>query len=364
MLTHILVIEDEQYIRENLAELLELNGYKVETAEDGMQGLAHALLHQPDLILCDIQMPQLDGYEVLKAIRSSRSLCSTPFLFLTAKTDMPDMRQGMAFGADDYLTKPFTSENLLLAIESRLQREGLRKADLYAQMAEQHQKIAHTARHEYNTPLSGIMGFASLLIDHYDEFSGEDTLSMLEMIRNCSFRLKRSLDNVSLINSLQYLDPSHSEYRFYTTGQTGLDSGVIERQISAVESRQEREVNWHVEVSPAEVAIGEENLRVVLDELLDNAVKFSNPDGSVTLTGRPTGDVYRFTVSNGGRLFKAEDIAQIAPYRQFDRKQYEQQGFGLGLAIIKKLIELNRGSLEIESSADEGTRVMVQLPLA
>lgn len=122
----ILLIEDEDPLRENVAELLSLNGYQVVTARDGRQGIALATLEKPDLIICDIMMPCQDGYQVLNAIRKNEPLASTPFIFLTAKAQSTDQRAGMNLGADDYLTKPFTFADLLSAIDSRLVRETYR----------------------------------------------------------------------------------------------------------------------------------------------------------------------------------------------------------------------------------------------
>ncbi|QDK80181.1 response regulator [Spirosoma sp. KCTC 42546] len=126
MPTHILLIEDEEQIRKNLLEILQLKGYQVTAGADGLAGIQLASQQPPDLILCDIMMPQLSGYQVLAHIRTQESLSSVPFIFLTAKSDMVDFRQGMELGADDYLTKPFSTKDLLAAIESRLKRHQLR----------------------------------------------------------------------------------------------------------------------------------------------------------------------------------------------------------------------------------------------
>ncbi|AKD58225.1 response regulator [Spirosoma radiotolerans] len=122
MSTHLLIIEDEDQIRHNLVELLTLSGYEVASASSGLSGLALASQRPPDLILCDIMMPQMDGYQVLEAIRRNPGLAHLPFVFLTAKSDMVDLRRGMSLGADDYLTKPFMIKDLLAAVESRLKR--------------------------------------------------------------------------------------------------------------------------------------------------------------------------------------------------------------------------------------------------
>lgn len=118
----ILLIEDHDGIRENTAEILELAGYHVLTAENGKVGVEQALMTRPDLVICDIMMPVLDGYGVLHIFNRNPQLAVIPFIFLTAKTERADFRRGMELGADDYLTKPFDESELLSAIEGRLRR--------------------------------------------------------------------------------------------------------------------------------------------------------------------------------------------------------------------------------------------------
>ncbi len=125
----ILLIEDNDAIRENTAEILELTGYTVHTAENGKVGVEKALQTKPDLVICDIMMPVLDGYGVLHIFNKNPTLAGVPFIFLTAKTERTDFRKGMELGADDYLTKPFDESELLSAIEGRFNRFQHLKAD-------------------------------------------------------------------------------------------------------------------------------------------------------------------------------------------------------------------------------------------
>ena len=118
----ILLIEDDDAIRENTAELLELAGFAVLTAENGKSGIEQALATKPDLVVCDIMMPVLDGYGVLQIFNQNAQLAGVPFIFLTAKTERTDLRRAMELGADDYLTKPFDRAELLSAITGRLNR--------------------------------------------------------------------------------------------------------------------------------------------------------------------------------------------------------------------------------------------------
>ncbi len=126
----ILLIEDNDDIRNNTAEILELSNYKVITAENGKIGLEKALEYMPDLIICDIMMPVLDGFGVLHAVHKNDKIRNTPFIFLTAKTERSDLRKGMDLGADDYITKPFTGTELLNAIDGRLKKIDQLKQEL------------------------------------------------------------------------------------------------------------------------------------------------------------------------------------------------------------------------------------------
>lgn len=126
-MTTILLIEDDIVLRENTAELLEISGYRVITASNGKTGIPLAKKSMPDIIVCDIMMPEVDGYETLKVLSKNSSTKYIPFIFLSAKTEHRDVRKGMDLGADDYITKPFTEDELISAIESRLAKASILK---------------------------------------------------------------------------------------------------------------------------------------------------------------------------------------------------------------------------------------------
>lgn len=133
----VLLIEDNDELRENTAEILELANYKVDTAANGKLGVEKALACTPDLIICDVMMPVLDGYGVLHLLHKNEILKNIPFIFLTAKSERGDFRKGMEMGADDYITKPFTDIELLTAIESRLKKASLLKKTFEAATIQQ-----------------------------------------------------------------------------------------------------------------------------------------------------------------------------------------------------------------------------------
>lgn len=150
----ILLIEDNLEVRENTAEILELAGYQVVTAENGKVGVEAAMQQKPDLIICDIMMPVLDGYGVLHLLRKNEQLQNIPFIFLTAKAERTDFRIGMDMGADDYITKPFTDIELLNAIERRLQKIELLKKEYAADIHGLHDFMRDAGREDALKALS------------------------------------------------------------------------------------------------------------------------------------------------------------------------------------------------------------------
>ena len=135
-MTRILVIEDELFVRENIVDLLEAEDFEVFSTENGILAILWAQEHQPDLVICDVMMPEINGHDVLEEMRELPETSLTPFIFLTAMSDKGDIRHGMELGADDYLTKPFTRDELLSAISSRL----LKHAKLMKQYNEEQLK--------------------------------------------------------------------------------------------------------------------------------------------------------------------------------------------------------------------------------
>lgn len=142
--TRILIIEDHDEIRENTAAILELANYEVIQASNGKQGVEYAIKHVPHLVICDIMMPEIDGYGVLHLLSKREDTALIPFIFISAKANRDEVRRGIEMGADDYLTKPFDDIELLSAIESRLKKKELQK-NLYASMLGQIKRISETS---------------------------------------------------------------------------------------------------------------------------------------------------------------------------------------------------------------------------
>jgi diguanylate cyclase (GGDEF)-like protein len=171
MMKKILVIEDEEFVRENIVELLDAEGFEVIGAEDGRMGLNLAKAMVPDLILCDVMMPELDGYGVLTALRQDSILATVPFIFLTAKAAKADLRQGMELGADDYLTKPFTRAELLGAIISRLKKQAAVQERYHTELQQAKEQLEYLIHNDSLTNLPNRLS----LRDRFKQVQPTDT---------------------------------------------------------------------------------------------------------------------------------------------------------------------------------------------
>ena len=232
-MTRLLIIEDEDVIRQNVLEMLEFEGFETFEAADGLAGLQMAREQLPDLIICDIMMPELDGFGVLEELRSNSATATLPLIFLTAKADRDSMRVGMNLGADDYLTKPFTQAELLGAIHSRLDRhstiESQRLQSLLRRLVQmqesERQQVARQLSEDVEHILAGlkmILGTTQRLPVDANRpalLEAENLINQLTVtVRALSFDLRPvALDDLGLLPALlQYFDR-------YTSANRGQD---------------------------------------------------------------------------------------------------------------------------------------------
>ncbi len=364
-MTKILVIEDESSILENIQEILSLEEYEYRAAANGEEGLEIAFQFIPDLIICDVMMPPgINGYDVLMEIRNRPETALIPFIFLTAKTTRADMRRGMDLGADDYLTKPFAAPDLLRAIQARLSKQMTIAQIRQKDMETLRSNIIHAMPHEFRTPLNGILGYAALMIDDYAGLSGEDVLKMSERIFASGTRLKHLIENYLLYAQIEILTLKDETLESIRTNQVEFPGQVIETAAKRRAAEVNRADSVQIQAENAPVAISDDSLTKIVEEMVDNALKFSNPDSEVYVSALVNGDYYTIQISDSGRGMSVDQIASVGAYMQFERKMYEQQGMGLGLILSKRIAELYGGNLEIESEKGKGTRITINLPLA
>lgn len=362
-MSRILVIEDEEFVRENLCDLLEGEGHEVFSAGDGQRGIELAQQHLPDLILCDIQMPLMDGFQVLQALQEDSSTKTTPFIFLTARTSRDDLRAGMALGADDYLTKPFTLDEVLQAIATRLEKQATVAEQYEDQMDDLRQSMAQMLPHELRTPLTLILGYSALLFESDEAIEPAELKEIAGSILHAGNRLQRLIQRFLLYVELTMAAQGLSKAQRIADNTSTIPLPLIGDLAAQKAQEVNREADLKLELPSGSVQVNGTYLPALLEELFENAFKFSEAGTPVQVAGSRDNGTFIITVTNQGRGMTPEQIAQAGAYTQFERQRYEQQGQGLGLAIARLAIEQLGGTFSIESIPQEHTSIRLTLPV-
>lgn len=354
----ILIVEDEHLILESIAEYLQLEGYECLKATNGEEGIKKAKDETPDLIVCDIKMPGLNGHEVLQDLRANPRTSTIPFIFLSALVDKSDLRKGMILGADDYLTKPFQPEDLLNSVKTRLEKHS----EIKKRMEVLKDSIAHSLPHELQTPLVTIMGYAEMLTEKFKDSFDSEALEFSEAIHQAGVRLNRLIKNFIFYEKLQLMstDPQSREL---LKGVSEITPDLVIDTSHKTADRFNRKDDININAEKSVISVPVTYFLILIEELLDNAFKFSEQSTKVTLSGKIKDEYYQLIITDKGRGMTEEQLANISAYLQFERDKYEQQGMGLGLTISMKIVEIYGGRIEINSKYSEFTEVIVSLPL-
>src|SRR5881392_3455112 len=187
----ILVIDDEEWLREMVQLALRQKGFEVVEAGDGAAGIELARQELPDLILCDVNMEKVDGYHTLSSLRSEPATASIPFILMTGLADHAGMRHGMELGADDYLPKPFTIDNLYAAVDARLKKVNVVRQEAEKRLADLRENISLMLPHELRTPLNGILAYGEILAADAASLPAHEVAEMGQVIRDSGKRLER-----------------------------------------------------------------------------------------------------------------------------------------------------------------------------
>ncbi len=356
-MTNILIIEDEPQVRANLREILILNDFQALTAPDGHAGLLAAQDTLPDLILCDVTMPKLDGYGVLKGIRENPLTQHIPMIFLTAHADRPDMRHAMELGAADYLTKPCMPQELLKVISTQLSKASQNEARSNSKLDLLRSSLNLALPQEFHAPLNHIVNTTEALL--YKSPLLDSQAEQVRQIRTAGLRLHHLIHNYLLYAELEMLavqQPASVPQRQFSTDLRH----PITQTAQQVAHNHNRLEHLNLNLEDADLAISELKLTKIVEELIDNAFKFST--SPVHIFGRTIQNQYQLDIIDSGQGMTPDQILSIGGYMQFDRQRYEQQGTGLGLIIAKRLTELNNGQLTIKSDLYCETMVTITLP--
>lgn len=369
----VLIVDDEPDNFDVIETLLLEWDCQLYYAASGQDAIASLDTYNPDLILLDVMMPGIDGIEVCRQIKAMPKWQTVPIVMVTALSAKSDLAHCLSAGADDFISKPVNAVELRARVHSMLRiKQQYDNIQAFSQLQENtinvlqgtlnelRGNLASSLSHELNTPLNGILGIIGLLETDLEEMDVAEIREMLDMADRSARRLEQ-LTKKFLI----YL-----ELELFASRQTALESEQTQFSTSAIEPvliSRARAVNRSDDlifvIEEAELALSQRHLSIVLQELVDNALKFSAPDTPVKVSSRVAGEMLNISVHDAGRGMREEQIDKIGAFMQFERKTYEQQGMGMGLKVVKKIVELAGGQFSISSIYQQETTVNLALPI-
>ena len=376
----ILVVDDEPENFDVIEGLFLNRDYELSYAPSGQDALESlGTFFHPDIILLDVMMPGIDGIEVCRQIKAMPEWQAVPIIMITALTSKEDLARCLAAGADDFISKPVNSLELRARVHSmvriKLQYDKIQNWSklqqstiqlLESSLSELRGNLASSLSHELNTPLNGILSSFLFLESDLDEMNTEE----IQEIINIGITSAKRLEKVTQ-KFLTYLYLELKTDKSLNAQTSDIDiqgaetkTSLISELATAKAETFERLNDLSLEIQDATIRFTSQDLQWLIDELLDNAFKFSEPQTPVKIFGQVVDEVFQLNISDCGRGMTQDQIDKIGAFMQFERKNYEQQGVGLGLKIAQKIVDLYGGKLLIFSTYQQETTVQIELPVA
>lgn len=369
----ILLVEDDASILNGMADLLQIFdiGYQIQVvkASDGAQGLARMDTVVPDLIISDIMMPRLNGFEFLSKVRENPAWVHIPFIFLTAKGKKQDIMEGRRSGAELYITKPFVSSELLELVKSQLDRTFQLQRARQQRLGVLKRNLLQLLNHEFRTPLTYVTAYYDMLADSI--VSVEDPSSLQEYLRGIQVGCIRLTNLVEDLIKIMEIRTGEAAIHFREQSRPLRHVGELFRQrgerIEAEAQQAGITVEYDIQEDLPAVYGAPAMLTDAIDRLLDNALKFTQGKREGLKKIRLVGDVYddsvRLCVEDSGIGFPPAVRDQLFDlFFQYNREQLEQQGSGSGLTIAKGYVDLYHGRLVVQSEDGVGSKFSMLLP--
>jgi DNA-binding response OmpR family regulator len=363
-LKKILIIEDEAAFREAIAFALESEGYAVLQAESAVDGIEIARARIPDLILSDVLMDSVDGYEAVISIRQDPRTTGIPIILMTGKPDKEGLVHALELGADDYLTKPFAVPALLEAVAIRFRKQEETRKKHGKGTTDPRAYLTVGIPGDLRTPLAGILGFSKAVSREHVELKKSEIIELGRAIQKAARSVLRMTENFSVLAQIEILAADQDKVerlRMYPTKDPG---STIEYVSAEIANHYERSEDLVIVVAPGAVSCSPEYLSKITHELVDNAFKFSGKGQKVQVSGAFTNGTFMLIVTDFGRGMTPTQIDDINSYSSLHSRFHDEHYFGWGLIAAKRLAEIHGGSLQLSSTGAPGLMVRVSIPRA
>lgn len=353
----ILIVDDIPRNLEVLGNILNSEGYETAMATNGKEALATIRKTKPDLILLDIMMPEMDGYEVCRQIKSHPDYKDIAIIFLTGKSDSDEIVKGFSMGASDYITKPFQKSELMARVKTQLEIKAYRDT-----IEEQNEQLnRHNANkdrlfsiisHDLRSPFQGLLGLTQILHEELDTLERDEIIEYIGMIHQSSSKFYTLLENL-----LQWTIVERGQIDFNPEPIRILDAITEIIELYSAVSRN-KDIRYEIEADNSLQLYTDLNaLQTILRNLVSNAIKFSNPGGTIKIKATANGQFTELGIIDAGVGMEPGSAATIFDIEHMKSRPGTQneKGSGLGLLITKSLIERGGGSIRVESTPGKGS---------
>ena len=353
----ILIVDDAPKNIQVLGTILKENGYQIKAAMDGKQALAAVEKSLPDLILLDIMMPEMDGYETCKALKENPVTKDIPVIFLTAKNETDDVVRGFELGAVDYITKPFNSAELLARVNTHM---SLRRAtEMAVRTANERKELLHILCHDLTNPIGFVAGVMDL---------NKDDPSMLEQMKeHIETSMRSSLDIINLVRMMMAIEEDKIDL---TTSQFGLET-MIRESIAMLDLKAKaKNISFDISIPENQQVMVERVSFVnsVINNILTNAIKFSDNGGKIKIIAREENTKVILNFKDNGIGMSENLLRDLFDIRKKTSRKGTagEVGTGFGMPLMQKFIHAYGGEIHVSSKEksatdDHGTEITLVL---
>lgn len=356
--SQVLIVDDVLPNVQIAKAILQMDGYEVATAESGPEALKHLRQNHVDLILLDIMMPDMDGFEVARVIKEMPGSADVPIIYLTARNDEESITQGFELGAVDYITKPFRGAELRMRVRTHLNLRLIQRRLQEANASKD--KFFSIIAHDLRSPFTALVGMSQYLATGIDKLDAETAKEFLQGMHTSSKNAFNLLENLLEWSRIQ-------------TGRMPIEPGEIdvaelvrENLVLFEVNIAKKQLNIENNLQQVEPAYADENsINAVVRNLLSNAIKFTPDEGRIAIHSNRTESEVVFTVQDSGPGIEPEVLPTLfrIDVRHTQTGTHRERGTGLGLVLCKEFVEKNGGQISAESEPGQGSMFMFSLPL-
>lgn len=354
----VLVVDDNPEMVELVRLIFEREGAEVYAAGDGREGICQYGVCRPDLILLDVMMPEMDGFEVCQKLKSDEETRDIPVIFLTAKTDIDSIRKAFEAGGVDYITKPFNKAELIARVKTHLELQQ-QKRNLKELNATK-DKFFSIIAHDLKSPLNQLLGLSEILQKEIESDNGEDVIKLANLINESAKSGRLLLENL--------LEWSRSQTGSLNYQPEELDVKKITEEIIELNENNATQKNILIKskVKEGTMAFADQNMiKTILRNLISNGIKFTKRGGKIVLNAKKSDGVVTYSIADNGIGIKAGDIKKLfrIDINPNSIGNSQEKGTGLGLILCKEFIEMNGGKIWVESKFGEGSTFKFTIPI-